>query len=296
MERKKLKDVLIVELHNHKQKKDEIEQKLRNFRLHNPNVQFVRILLVGEVGAGKSSFINSVNNAFQRRITSRALVDGTGGTSFTKVYKTYHIEGEDGSPLPFVLNDIMGIEATQSGAHEKDIIKALHGFLEEGYKLNPASPVSPNDPGHRSNPALEDQTFCLVNIIAADKVSLMHNEVIVKLKKIRQAATDLNIPQVVIVTRPDFACPLVKDKLQKIYTSKKIKEKRSVLRKLLPYPQKKENESLPYIYEEHRSALVKWKERLQDWEGGREKRGTPSLVPRRDHLATPRSAARLVVP
>ncbi|KAF5890002.1 interferon-induced protein 44-like, partial [Clarias magur] len=206
-------------------KKNELEQKLRNFKLRYPNVQFVRILIVGEVGAGKSSFINSVNNAFQKRITSGALVDGIGGTSFTKVYKTHYIAGEDGFPLPFALSDIMGLEANQSGAHEKDIVKALHGFLDEGYKFNPAFPVSPNDPGYRSNPGLHDQTFCLVNVVAADKISLMNNHVIEKLKKIREAATDLNIPQVVIMTRPDLACLLVKENLQKIYTSKKIKEK-----------------------------------------------------------------------
>ncbi|KAF4074916.1 hypothetical protein AMELA_G00228780, partial [Ameiurus melas] len=64
--------------------KDEIEQKLRDFKLNHPKVRFVRILLVGDVGAGKSSFINSVNNAFQKRITSEALTNATGGTSFTK--------------------------------------------------------------------------------------------------------------------------------------------------------------------------------------------------------------------
>lgn len=61
-----------------------MEQKLRNFKLTGSNARFVRILVAGEVGVGKSSFINSVNNAFQRRITHDALVDGIGGTSFTK--------------------------------------------------------------------------------------------------------------------------------------------------------------------------------------------------------------------
>ncbi|MCJ8747715.1 hypothetical protein PDJAM_G00156570 [Pangasius djambal] len=152
------------------------------------------ILVVGEVGAGKSSFINSVNNAFQGRITSGALVDGIGGTSFTKAYKTHYIEGKDGSPLPFVFNDIMGLEDKESGAPEQDIIKALHGFLQEGHKFNPASPLTPNDPGYRSNPSVEDQTFCLVNVIAADKVSLMHDGVFEKLKKIRQEASNLSKP------------------------------------------------------------------------------------------------------
>ncbi|KAF5889998.1 interferon-induced protein 44-like, partial [Clarias magur] len=203
--------------------KDVIEEKLRNFRLH--NVKFVRILVVGEVGAGKSSFINSVNNAFQGRITSMALVDGIGGTSFTKVYKTHYIQGKDASPLPFVFNDIMGLESSESGAPVQDIIKALRGFLQEGYRFNPASPLSSNDAGYRSSPSLEDQTSCLINIIAADKISLMHKEVLRKLKDIREAASQRNMPQVIIMTRVDVVCPLVLHDIKKIYTSKKIKEK-----------------------------------------------------------------------
>ncbi|KAG7315584.1 hypothetical protein KOW79_020450 [Hemibagrus wyckioides] len=171
------------------------------------------ILVVGEVGAGKSSFINSVINTFQRRVTSRAL------------YKTHYIEGEDGSPLPFVFNDSMGLEREEGGARSEDIISAMKGFLQEGHKFNPLSPVSPNDPGYRSNPSTEDQTFCLVNIIAADKVSLMHDDVFAKLKRIREEATNLNLPQVIIMTRPDIACPLVHSDLRKLYYSRKIKDK-----------------------------------------------------------------------
>ncbi|KAK1802542.1 hypothetical protein P4O66_004197 [Electrophorus voltai] len=51
-------------------------------------------------------------------------------------YKTHYIEGEDGSPLPFVFNDIMGLEgAKDSGAHVDDIIKALEGVVKEGHKV-----------------------------------------------------------------------------------------------------------------------------------------------------------------
>ncbi|XP_060716847.1 interferon-induced protein 44-like isoform X2 [Tachysurus vachellii] len=205
--------------------KDEIEHKLRTFKLKGTSAQFVRILVVGEVGAGKSSFINSVNNAFQGRITSGALVDRAGGTSFTKNYKTHYIEAEDGSNLPFVFNDIMGLEDRESGAKADDIIRAIYGLLEEGHNLENTRVT---DVKYRSNPSVEHQTTCLVNIVAADKISMMNDGVIDKLKKIRQAATKWNMPQVIIMTRPDVACPLVQQDLRKIYTSKKIKEKMEV--------------------------------------------------------------------
>ncbi|XP_060716264.1 interferon-induced protein 44-like isoform X1 [Tachysurus vachellii] len=205
--------------------RDKIEQKLRTFKLKGTSAQFVRILVVGEIGAGKSSFINSVNNAFQRRITSGALVDRAGGTSFTKIYKTHYIEAEGGSNLPFVFNDIMGLEDRESGAKADDIIRAINGLLEEGYNFENTRVT---DVHYRSNPSVEQQTTCLVNIVAADKISMMNDGVIEKLKKIRQAATEQNMPQVIIMTRTDVACPLVRQDLRKIYTSKKIKEKMEV--------------------------------------------------------------------
>ncbi|XP_047658845.1 interferon-induced protein 44-like isoform X3 [Tachysurus fulvidraco] len=168
----------------------------------------------------------------KERITSGALVDGTGGTRFTKNYKTHYIEAEDGSSLPFVFNDTMGLEDRESGANADDIIRAIYGLLPEGHNFDTRA----RDVNYRSNPNVEDQTTCLVNIIAADKISIMNNGVIDKLKKIRQAATERNMPQVIIMTRPDSACPLVQQDLRKIYTSKKIKEKMEVCSNTLGIP------------------------------------------------------------
>ncbi|XP_053333677.1 interferon-induced protein 44-like isoform X2 [Clarias gariepinus] len=220
----------------HWDKKPEIEQKLRDFKISNPNVPYVRILIVGEVGVGKSSFINSVNNAFQGRITCEALTATGSGKSFTTTYKTHYIEGEDGSTFPFVFNDIMGLESEEGGVQSQDIATAVQGFIQEGYKFNPVAALSPKDHGYRSDPALEEQTFCLVNILAADKVALMNKTVIEKMKYIRDEAKKLDMPQLIVMTRPDLACPLVKEDLRKIYTSKKIKEKMQMCSNLLGIP------------------------------------------------------------
>ncbi|XP_062866882.1 interferon-induced protein 44-like [Trichomycterus rosablanca] len=134
----------------HWDNKDTLEQRLRRFRLSRSDVPYIRILIVGPVGAGKSSFIISINNAFQGRITSGALVATTAGTSFTKEYETHYIEGEDGSDLPFIFNDIMGLEDEEGrGAHQQDLVSALKNLVEEGHKkflkcsllLNQITPV-----------------------------------------------------------------------------------------------------------------------------------------------------------
>ncbi|XP_062866883.1 interferon-induced protein 44-like [Trichomycterus rosablanca] len=218
-----------------KSDKDVLEQELRRFKLSRSDVPYIRILIIGPVGAGKSSFINSVNNVFQGRITSGALVATTSGTSFTKEYETHYIERYDGSALPFIFNDIMGLEDEKGkGAHEQDLVSALKGLVEEGYKFNPACPQTPGE--NRISFNIEDQVFCLVNILAADTVSQTDQKLIDKMTYIRDEASKLKIPQVIIMTKPDQACPLVKNDLKKIYKSRKIKDKMQECSNLLGIP------------------------------------------------------------
>uniref|UniRef100_A0A4W4GLI2 G domain-containing protein n=1 Tax=Electrophorus electricus TaxID=8005 RepID=A0A4W4GLI2_ELEEL len=161
------------------------------FRIISPNVGYVRILVIGGVGVGKSNFINSVN-----------------------YYKTHYIEGEDGSPLPFVFNDIMGLEgAKDSGAHVDDIIKALEGVVKEGhknisdvYKLLLGKVLN----GFHINDMLRCYNTYLIDF---DTICLTY------------VSFCAEMPQIIIMTRVDEACPLVKEDLKKIYTSNNIKEK-----------------------------------------------------------------------
>ncbi len=64
--------------------KEVLKKDLGELKLSDSKVKYIRILLAGDVGAGKSSFINSVNSVFQGRITTEALVNSGFGKSFTK--------------------------------------------------------------------------------------------------------------------------------------------------------------------------------------------------------------------
>lgn len=58
-------------------------EELRNLKISNPEVEYLRILVHGPVGAGKSSFTSSVDSIFQGRMAQGAFADAMGGISFT---------------------------------------------------------------------------------------------------------------------------------------------------------------------------------------------------------------------
>ncbi|XP_030641307.1 interferon-induced protein 44-like [Chanos chanos] len=118
----------------------------------------------------------------------------------------------------------MGLEET-GGMHSEDITSILKGHIMEDVKFSQDSPLSEGNHGYKQNPSLTDKVHCLVSVLPADKISLMKDVIFEKMRTIREKARDLKIPQVVLMTRVDEACPLVKTDLKKIYSSMKIRQK-----------------------------------------------------------------------
>uniref|UniRef100_A0A8C2GA16 Si:dkeyp-75b4.9 n=1 Tax=Cyprinus carpio TaxID=7962 RepID=A0A8C2GA16_CYPCA len=95
-------------------------------------------------------------------------------------------------------------------------------------QFNPLKPITEEDPKYNKNPTLKDRIHCLVAVLPANTVSMMDEtslHIIRQMSDVRKKARDLGIPQVIIMTKVDESCPLVKDDLKKIYTSTKIKQK-----------------------------------------------------------------------
>ncbi|XP_031418198.1 interferon-induced protein 44-like [Clupea harengus] len=203
-----------------------VKTNLQKFTPGSPEARRLRFLLHGPVGAGKSSIANSINSVFQGRIKRNAHVAPSSGESETKKYKTYEIKDQQGKKLSFVFNDMMGVEYTETGGVlTADIISALKGHIKDGYVFNELSPLS-DGLYYNSNPTLDDKVHCLVSVISADKILLLEEThgLIKKMREVRVVAKNLDIPHVVLMTHVDSCCPLVKDDLDKIYISKKIKQ------------------------------------------------------------------------
>nr|XP_055073515.1 interferon-induced protein 44-like isoform X3 [Misgurnus anguillicaudatus] len=190
------------------------------------SVNRVRILMIGPVGAGKSSFFNSINSIFMGRMTSKAMA-GSLGTSLTKEFRTYALkDGRDGKPLPFVLCDTMGLEEqTGAGLDIEDISSIIHGLIPDQYKFNPVSPFDPFEQKSFTPASLEQKIHCVVFVIDTSKISLMSSKLEEKLVAIRKKVNSLRVPQIVLMTKVDEACPVVEKDLQKVFLSSYIKKK-----------------------------------------------------------------------
>ncbi|XP_055017927.1 interferon-induced protein 44-like [Boleophthalmus pectinirostris] len=185
-----------------------------------------RVLMVGPVGAGKSSFFNSINSVFRGNITSQAIA-GTAGKSVTVQFRTYTIKvGKRGSLVPLILCDTMGLEhGDDSGLDPGDIINICKGHVQDRYQFNPSASLQEGTPGYRKHVTLKDKIHCMVYVVDVSRVSLMDQKMLDKFRTIRKKANQLGVPQILLMTKIDEACPLVERDLKNVYHSVYIQKK-----------------------------------------------------------------------
>ncbi|XP_029968167.1 interferon-induced protein 44-like [Salarias fasciatus] len=119
----------------------------------------------------------------------------------------------------------MGIEdGSGRGVNVNDIKLAMMGHVMENHKFNPVSPLSSGDPGYNQSPSPDDRIHVLVCILSAN-ASEIQDSVLQKMRDVREAANDLGIPQLLIVTKADEACPETQKSLRNVYRSKHVEKK-----------------------------------------------------------------------
>lgn len=194
--------------------------------VHDSSVSQVRVLLLGPVSAGKSSFVNSVSSVFKGHITSLAESGSSSHfTSVTTQFCTYPLKaGQGKEPLPLILCDTMGLEHwDKERLHMADIVSILKGHVPDRCQFQPSSPMTSETPGFVRFPGLEDRIHCVVYVIDVHRCS---NCAFHKLKAIRETVSreKLGVPQLVLLTKVDEACESVAEDIRNVYRSDVVRK------------------------------------------------------------------------
>ncbi|XP_036113193.1 interferon-induced protein 44-like isoform X2 [Molossus molossus] len=175
--------------------------ELRNYKPYADLVSEIHILLLGPVGSGKSSFINSVKSVFRGHMTRQAAV-GSDITSITELYRIYSIkDGKDGTSLPFMLCDTMGLDEKEGvGLCVDDIPHILKGCMPDRYHFNPQKPITSRHPNFTS-PSLGDRIHCVAYVLDINCINNLTSEMVVKLKQVKEEVLNSGVAQVALLTK-----------------------------------------------------------------------------------------------
>ncbi|GLD72518.1 interferon-induced protein 44-like protein [Lates japonicus] len=121
----------------------------------------------------------------------------------------------------------MGLEnGSDSGVPPDDIKLAMKGHVKEGHTFNHLEPLTDRDPGYNPAPSLQDKVHVLVCVISANSPEITLS-LLQKMKKVKDMARDLGIPQMAVMTSIDLACSETEKDLKNVYRSRHLKQKMS---------------------------------------------------------------------
>ncbi|KAJ7332562.1 hypothetical protein JRQ81_014742 [Phrynocephalus forsythii] len=217
------------------EERQELMKEIAQYESPLNSVQKIRVLFLGQISAGKSSFFNSLDSVFQGHVLHHAP-EGTDDRSVTKKYKTYQVKnGSNGNPLPIIFCDTMGLEENY-GLNIGDVSNLLQGHVPEGYQFNLIAAMEPSAHGYIESPSLNERTHCVVFIIDGFKIEILPEKVLEKLKEIRRQAIELELPQLVIFTKVDEICSVLEEDVSDVYKSQAVKRKMEVASNKLGIP------------------------------------------------------------
>nr|XP_002715948.3 interferon-induced protein 44 isoform X1 [Oryctolagus cuniculus]XP_008263231.3 interferon-induced protein 44 isoform X1 [Oryctolagus cuniculus] len=204
------------------------DQLLLAMRVYKPSgnlVNQVKILLLGPIGAGKSSFFNSVKSVFQGYVSHQALVgDDTTGTS--KNYRVYSMKDRiNGASLPFVLCDSLGLGEDEEGLCVEDILSLIKGHVSDRYQFNSMKPITSSDVKYIKYPQLKDRIHCAVFVFDINSIEHLSYGMVAKIKRIRREMIKCGMLHVVLLTHVDSMKLITRGDLIDIYSCVPVKLK-----------------------------------------------------------------------
>ncbi|XP_068435951.1 interferon-induced protein 44-like [Clinocottus analis] len=208
------------------ERRQQLMKSIQSYKPEIKGVQQARAVLVGPVGAGKSTFFNSINSVFRGNMTTQAIA-GAARRSVTTQFRTYSIKsGKGGGAVPLMLCDTMGLEENaEAGLDIEDLVHIFKGHIKDRYQLNPLMPIQHDAPGFNKHATLNDAVHCVVYVVDTCKLSLLTQKMLYKVASIQKKTNHLGIPQILLMTKVDEACPLAAEDLQNVYRSVYLQKK-----------------------------------------------------------------------
>ncbi|XP_069123075.1 interferon-induced protein 44-like isoform X1 [Argopecten irradians] len=203
---------------------EQLKDKVASYKpLSGLNLKQAMILLVGQVGAGKSSYFNTINSIFRGQISIQANA-GSAEKSLTTSFRKYQVrDGYAGKPLNFRLCDTRGLEEDE-GLEDQEIGYLLDGHVPEKYKFNPSVPLTTDTIGFVKIPTLADQMHCVAFVLDASTVDVIPVKVVERIKAMQTRINQRGIPQAVLLTNIDRICEATSDDVSKVFYSAAVKE------------------------------------------------------------------------
>lgn len=203
------------------EEKKSLLERLSSYTPSCRDVPQARVLLLGPVGSGKSSFISSVQSVLDGRVTTRAMVGRGGSSSFTKKLQSFPLCSPDGSSA-LVLCDMMGFgDGSLKGPTLHHMLSVIKGHAPEGHKFRPEQALSSDTEGYVKRPGLRERMHCVAFVLDASKVhyGLYSERISGTFQTLRNFISDLGVHQVVLLTHIDKICQNTAKDTSEVYRS-----------------------------------------------------------------------------
>ncbi|XP_065938187.1 interferon-induced protein 44-like [Magallana gigas] len=197
----------------------ELKETLLDYKpMTETNVTAANILLIDQIGAGKTSFFNSVNSIFRGKITSKAC-SGSFEHSVTTQYRQYKVKDISKGKFPnFRLCDTRGFEE-KFALDAQEISFILDGNIPDRYQFNPLVPFTSDTSGYIKDSMLKDKIHCVAFVIDGSTVDVMSDTILQRLKNLHVKLNHRGLPHFVFLTKLDKICPDVNDDVKNTFTS-----------------------------------------------------------------------------
>nr|XP_034306892.1 interferon-induced protein 44-like isoform X2 [Crassostrea gigas] len=183
----------------------------------------VNILLMGPVGAGKSSFFNTINTIFKGEMSSRACT-GSAESSLTEKFCKFRVRDPTTKKhLCFRICDTRGVEEGVS-INGEDLGFLLDGNLPNNYTFQLDSEASTKRTGFVEEPTVKEKMHVVVFVLDGSTLDVLSEGVVSKLKKIKRKVVDRSIPHLVFLTKIDRICKLVEKGVSKTFISRVVED------------------------------------------------------------------------